>query len=598
MSDETQGLPEDARRSEGDGYFTEKSIKTDEDGRFTVGYASFETFADARRFVELKQRQNTLRDSAVWLQRFVDRTQAALDSALGDLASVTEELSETQVRDGYDPEDTEHELLVTSLAAALRLSERSVAKELSAACAHAEYFPKAAALWRAGTMHVQHVRVFDHVSESLATDLLPVFEELLLDQLYAADGRLRTPAQLRRVANRIKRQLQSSPTREQVAKAAEDRGIWTEQQECGMTHLIIKTTPVLAEAGYDRLRQIFQLRERGDVRTMSQFMSDAAMALLVTGATSDNDRVVNADRNGIVVDESWLLSPDNPDFGDFATATGAGATGAGVGQTGLAGRTDLDIGIGIGVGVIAKVSITMPATLLATGKTAGGAPHAELPNGVMIDDETALRLAAGAASWTRIFTHPVTGVAVTADTYVPTASLRKLINARDQNCRFPGCTRPAQRGEQDHTIDWQYGGKTTPGNLACLCKHHHALKHKLGPNHGWRVRQIQPGHLEWFGPGGEVHSVPPDPVPTWMPPPHPAAVPSRNPGRMRTTGLFEDSITMPPEQVPKARNPRDRHPFLDRKTYREHEPEEPDDGPHGEFDLLPDEYGEADRPPF
>lgn len=563
------------QRSEHDGVFTEASIRSDEFGLFTVGYASFASFEDAREFVALKQRQRELRDGVVWLERFTDRMQAALDEARAALLDVTERAAATQARDGFDPDSTETQLLVSSLATSLRLSERSVENGIHTASFHADSFPNAVKLWRAGEIHAQHMRVFGRVSEGLDVELVPEFEQRLLEQLRAQDGRLRTPAQLRRMATRIKRQLQTAPSREQADRAAEDRGVWTEQQECGMTHLIIKTTPVLAEAAHDRLRQVFKLRDRKDIRTMAQFISDAAMSLLVTGTTGDNDRIVNADATQVVYDDKHPRAGEPVDECDLPAAFRGEAASDAAGNAGL--------GVEIGAGIIARVSITMPATLLATGATGDGEPFAELAGGILIDDRTALQLAGGAKSWTRIFTDPVTGVAVSADTYEPTASLRRLITARDQSCRFPGCNRPASRTEHDHTVDWQYGGKTTPENLACLCKQHHMLKHKLGPNHGLRVRQTKPGHLEWFGPGGEVHTIAPDPVPTWQPAPRERTAHAR----ASTAMLEPGQVTMPPGNRPKwARDPRDRHPYLSHRTHEDLEP--PDSGPRHENDLLDD----------
>ena len=157
----------------------------------------------------------------------------------------------------------------------------------------------------------------------------------------------------------------------------------------------------------------------------------------------------------------------------------------------------------------AEVVVTMPATML-TGEEAG---QAELPAGTLVDDDTALMLAGSVSSWTRLFTHPVTGVAVTADVYAPTAALRRFIVHRDRTCRFPGCARIAKHADVDHTKDWQHGGKTTPDNLACLCRHHHTLKHRLGPDEGWKVRQLEPGVLEWTDPQGQIGTTEPPPVP-------------------------------------------------------------------------------------
>ncbi|WP_293697621.1 HNH endonuclease signature motif containing protein, partial [uncultured Agrococcus sp.] len=196
---------------------------------------------------------------------------------------------------------------------------------------------------------------------------------------------------------------------------------------------------------------------------------------------------------------------------------------------------------GFMAGISARVTVTMPATLLTNGRTLDGHPGPELPDGTLIDDNTALLLAAGATSWNRLFTDPVTGVAITADVYQPTASLRRLIIGRDQTCRFPGCNRPATNADLDHTIDWQYGGETTPGNLAALCRRHHVVKHRDGPRTGWTVQQTKPGELLWLGPQGNLHRVKPEPVPTAISPPE-------EQGRTRTLNPWKPPPE-PPEEA-------------------------------------------------
>ncbi|HEY9477104.1 MAG TPA: HNH endonuclease signature motif containing protein, partial [Microbacteriaceae bacterium] len=76
----------------------------------------------------------------------------------------------------------------------------------------------------------------------------------------------------------------------------------------------------------------------------------------------------------------------------------------------------------------------------------------------------------------------------------------------DGRCRFPTCNRNPRRTELDHTVDWHYGGKTQPDNLACLCKGDHRLKHQTR----WRVRQVSPGVLEWTSPHGRIITDHPD----------------------------------------------------------------------------------------
>lgn len=118
----------------------------------------------------------------------------------------------------------------------------------------------------------------------------------------------------------------------------------------------------------------------------------------------------------------------------------------------------------------------------------------------------ALRLAGDATSFIRILTDPVSEQVRAVDTYRPSEKLRRFIRARDGRCRCPFCTRAATRGDIDHTLARQHGGKTETDNLALLCLGCHTLKHLPG----WSVKQISPGVLEWTTPHGIVATDVPD----------------------------------------------------------------------------------------
>ena len=128
------------------------------------------------------------------------------------------------------------------------------------------------------------------------------------------------------------------------------------------------------------------------------------------------------------------------------------------------------------------------------------ADAALIPGQGPIGLDDACRLAADAPGLVRILTHPVTGMVLSVDTYRPSTRLRNYLHARDGRCRFPVCNRSPKRTEIDHTFDWEYGGKTRPDNLECLCKGDHLLKHQTD----WTVRQKAPGILEWTSPLGRV----------------------------------------------------------------------------------------------
>ena len=54
--------------------------------------------------------------------------------------------------------------------------------------------------------------------------------------------------------------------------------------------------------------------------------------------------------------------------------------------------------------------------------------------------------------------------------------LRRHVEHRDGGCRVPGCG--ARHVQVHHVWHWEDGGPTDPGNLICLCPHHHRLHHR------------------------------------------------------------------------------------------------------------------------
>ena len=59
--------------------------------------------------------------------------------------------------------------------------------------------------------------------------------------------------------------------------------------------------------------------------------------------------------------------------------------------------------------------------------------------------------------------------------YTPTRTTAEFVRCRDLTCRFPGCDKPAQVCDIDHTVAYPVG-PTHPSNLKCLCRFHHLLK--------------------------------------------------------------------------------------------------------------------------
>ena len=167
------------------------------------------------------------------------------------------------------------------------------------------------------------------------------------------------------------------------------------------------------------------------------------------------------------------------------------------------------------------VHITVPA-LAAAGRDDAGPAMLEDESPVPID--LAVSLCGQASQWTRVLTDPVTGAPVAADTYVPGRELRRAIQARDRTCRAPGCAIPAHRCDLDHTREWSRGGRTTPENLAALCRYHHRMRET-----GWRLAQPSPGVLDWTSPGGRVYRTSPERIAMVTGPPGTAPPPDRSP---------------------------------------------------------------------
>ena len=100
----------------------------------------------------------------------------------------------------------------------------------------------------------------------------------------------------------------------------------------------------------------------------------------------------------------------------------------------------------------------------------------------------------------RPVTHP--GESPPEPRYRPSAALASFIRCRDLTCRFPGCDKPGDLCDLDHTVPYDAGGPTHASNLKLLCRKHHLLKtFWVGPN-GWSDDQHPDGTVVWTSPSG------------------------------------------------------------------------------------------------
>jgi hypothetical protein len=84
-------------------------------------------------------------------------------------------------------------------------------------------------------------------------------------------------------------------------------------------------------------------------------------------------------------------------------------------------------------------------------------------------------------------------------TRVVSPALRRALQARDDGCRFPGCTH-RHYIDAHHIEHWANGGETSVDNLVLLCRHHHHLVHEGG----FGLERTADGHLRFTRPDGRV----------------------------------------------------------------------------------------------
>jgi len=98
--------------------------------------------------------------------------------------------------------------------------------------------------------------------------------------------------------------------------------------------------------------------------------------------------------------------------------------------------------------------------------------------------------------------------------YRPTAATARWVRVRDLTCRYPGCDRPAECCDLDHTTPFNHtdpaaGGLTVPRGLAAYCREHHRVKTFLTGRNGWRDVQLDDGTIVWTSPTGREYRTTP-----------------------------------------------------------------------------------------
>lgn len=405
----------------------------------------------------------------------IDATIAGLQAMRTQLLAGVGRVAIEEARDeGLDPGVGLRDA-ACELALQQRRSDRTVEAELNHAMADVSRWPTTMRAWGEARIHRGHVAVITEVGGSIQDAAeRAAFEAALLPHAEET-----TPGRLRSIARRELERHLDQPLAARHERARRERGVFVTDVDDGMSWVRALVPTALAHGSLDRLTQMAKAAPPDDPRTFDQRRADAFADLLLTGEPTDQALAGITARVSVVIPVEVLL-PAPLLAGGLGDDRSNGEAGAGGDDRG---RRRLEE---------------------AVARLVGGAP---------VDPETARALASRLASWTRLFTDPIRGQVVAVDTYRPKRKLRRLLEARDQHCRWPGCGGRVHRADIDHTIPWAEGGRTEQGNLAHLCRRHHVLKGaQLARARRWKVAQVSPGVLTFTSPAGGVYTDQPEPA--------------------------------------------------------------------------------------
>ncbi|WP_138944880.1 HNH endonuclease signature motif containing protein [Plantibacter sp. M259] len=392
------------------------------------------------------------------------RQQAALDAKKARLlarsAAYADAFADATVPAIFPPAERQglsRRSTCAALAMATRTPERTIQRATNDAERLVNDAPAVLASLEAGRISARHAQV---ITDQLC-DVPAAGRAAFLQAVLPVAERM-TAAGLKSRARVLRERLHPESITARAVRSEADRRVEFEPAADGMAWVHLFTTAPIAQGIIERVEAAAAgSRNAGDTRTCAQLQADALAALALTGVTPED-----------VMSSPVLPHP-----------------------------------IEVQEHIVPTVQITVPALAMAGVSDA----PATLDGYGPIDPETAARIAVNAPSFTRILVQPETGavLSVGRNQYRVPADLQRAVRLRDGTCRAPGCGRRARACDLDHSVAWEDGGTTDVGNLACLCRHHHRMKHLPG----WNLDHGPGGVLKWTTPDGKHHRTEPDPAP-------------------------------------------------------------------------------------
>ena len=341
------------------------------------------------------------------------------------------------------------------LAAALRITEHAAGDLLALAEAMVHTYPAVLASMERARITERHAEIL----VSAVNELEPEFRtQVLAPGLALAEAE--PVGTFRRKLRSLIDTVRSATLAERYERAVTRRRIAVEPDDDGMGWLHLYAPMVAITAVHSRATAMAKVVKAadGDTRTLDQARADVVLDLLVDGAVEAHPEQARGVRATVFVTVPVLALLHESD---------ASRAAAGI---------DPPVVEGIG-----------PIPLPLARQLVGGAP-----------------------GWTRVLTHPETGMVLSVgrDQYRPPPALQKLVKWRADRCMGPGCGMPASRCDIDHNVDWALGGSTELTNLGPLCEGHHTVRHHTD----WTIEQVagSGGAILWTSPAGRRYLVKPE----------------------------------------------------------------------------------------